>query len=280
MEYNAKFAGSWYPDDRDELIELLQIFFSNVSVSSLIKSKIKGIIVPHAGYIYSGQTAAYGFKAISNEDFDLAIILAPSHRAYLNSISIFNYSSVETPLGKLKVDTNLNKELLKEDFFNDSPQSYENEHSFELEIPFLQYICKKDYKILPLIVGEMSLERFKASSDALTNLISSRKTIIITSSDFTHYGTSFGYTPFSNNIAENIKKHDLDAIRYIEKNDPEGFLEYCNSTKATICGINPILFMMRILNTSTGKLLSYTNSGELSQDYSNCVSYSSIAFFD
>ena len=179
MEYEAHFAGSWYPEDKTELNAQLNNFFQQVTISEPL-TKVQGIIVPHAGYLYSGLTAAYGFKALADLDFDLAVILAPSHKISLKTISIFNYSSVKTPLGSLKVDTSLNAKLIDSELYSDTPKAYIHEHSFELELPFLQYIAStKSYKILPLIIGDLSISEFKNASDTLSNYLKDRKTIFI-----------------------------------------------------------------------------------------------------
>lgn len=277
--YKAQYAGGWYPKDKNELEAIIKNFLENADLKDA-PEKLKGLIAPHAGYIYSGQTAAYGFKALKNIDFDLAVILAPSHRAYINTISICNFSKIRTPLGELELDTDLNSKLLEnEKYFQDSPQVYEGEHSFELEIPFLQYVSKdKNIKILPLIVGELSQNSLKDSSDILNELLANRKPVFISSSDFTHYGASFGYVPFEDNIPENIKDLDMRAIKLIEANDIQGLISYFIETHATICGKNAILFLMSLLEKHKAKLLNYTTSGELTGDYSHSVSYASIVF--
>ena len=214
--YKAKYAGSWYPDNKEELKALLEEFMSDVSMPETPPAL--GIVAPHAGYTYSGSTAAYGFKAIKNNDFDTAVLLAPSHRSFLNNISIMNFSSISTPLGSIEVDIELNQKLLEaSSLYSDTPETYIGEHSFELELPLLQYVTKnKNYKLLSLIVGELTLEEFEKASEILRKFLKDRKPIFIASSDFTHFGASFGFQPFADNIPENIKRLDYEAISYIE----------------------------------------------------------------
>lgn len=278
-EYKSKFSGSWYPGTRSELTKLLDTFFNNIKVNFKDKH-YRGVIAPHAGMIYSGQTAAFSFKALQGTSYDTVVILAPPHRSYLDKVSTFDYDQISTPLGNLNVDKEINDFLLKENpIYINAPSSYEGEHSFELELPFLQYISEgKEFNVLPLIVGDLTLDEFKTASDTLTNALKNRNPAYIVSSDFTHYGEGFSYVPFEDNIPENLKKLDLDAISQITKNDMQGFEKYIEDTGATICGKNPILMLMSVFKEKQGELLYYTSSGELTKDYSHSVSYASIAF--
>ncbi|HLD36511.1 MAG TPA: AmmeMemoRadiSam system protein A, partial [Planctomycetota bacterium] len=156
-----------------------------------------------------------------------------------------------------------------------------NEHSLEIQLPFLQVALAGDYKIVPLIVGD--IDDFQAVASIINEIVDD-ETLVIASSDFTHYGDDFGYVPFTNNIKENLKKLDGGAIEQIVKLSPDGFEKYIRSTGATVCGYKPILILLNIVSFQPrtefvpAVLLNYYTSGDLSGDYAHCVSYASIAF--
>jgi hypothetical protein len=146
-----------------------------------------------------------------------------------------------------------------------------------MEIPFLQVVLG-DFMLVPLVVGEMSQKSYVEAAAALKKYLD-ESTVVVASSDFTHYGGRFGYVPFRDNIKENIKKLDQGAIDRIIAGDFDGYLKYLKETGVTICGAGPIgIFMKLVPPSSRGTLLNYYTSGDLLNDYNNSVSYASIIF--
>jgi AmmeMemoRadiSam system protein B len=231
-----------------------------------------GVISPHAGYYYSGKCAGYSYRAIAeSKKPDTYIMLGLSHSGYPSCISNEEY---ETPLGIVKSDKELITELSKNIPINDT--AHANEHSIEVQIPFLQCI-DKDAIIAPIIVGHDVTNEARYIYDAIKKF--NRKVIIVASSDFTHYGSGYGYLPFSNEVRKNMYKLDQGAIRQILELDSAGFLSYVNKTQATICGKYPIavcLQLCKMLGARKGELLKYYTSGDISKDYSNTVGYAAI----
>ena len=273
---SSPLAGSWYPADPEELRKMLKGFLEQVQVPKS-KNKILALISPHAGYRFSGKGAGYGFKTVEGKNFERVIIIGPSHRGWFRGICVSSFDYYETPLGKVPVEREIGEALLEQKIFVTNPNAEALEHSLEMEIPFLQAVIK-DFKIIPLMVGEMKEEDYPAAAEALKPYIT-EKTLIVVSSDFTHYGRRFGYRPFTENVKENLKKLDLGAIDLIVKKDFKGYQKYVEETGATICGRNAIGILLHLLPADAqGTLLNYYTSGDLLNDYSSSVSYASIVF--
>ncbi|MBW2994818.1 AmmeMemoRadiSam system protein B [Candidatus Woesearchaeota archaeon] len=266
-------AGQFYEQDFSALSKQIEDCFKKP-----IKKRTKhlnAIIAPHAGYPFSGPTAAYAYKEIGESIFpDVFVILGLSHRGDETSVS---YADWETPLGVLKNDTAFSKALK----IPNNEKAHSFEHSIEVQLPFLQYANKdklKEIRICPIIVNDNGIaEKIKK-----TALEQQKKIIVIASSDFTHYGPNFDYMPFVSNVKDNMHKLDNQAIQHILKLDIKAFQDYLDKTQATICGAKPIIALMeymKLIGMKSSKLLHYTTSGDILNDFTNSVGYASIAFY-
>jgi AmmeMemoRadiSam system protein A/AmmeMemoRadiSam system protein B len=192
-------------------------------------------------------------------------------------LSVPRVTHYETPLGRVPLDVEFINKLLKYSLFQNVPRAHEYEHSVQIEVPLLQH-SRKDFKIVPIVAGQCSLETVEKAGTILRCLVDD-ETLVIASSDFVHYGPNYGYTPFNENISEQIRKLDMGAYEHIARLDSKGFLEYKQRTGATICGYVPIAVLLSMLSKpAEARLTSYATSGELTGDFTNSVSYLSIAF--
>ncbi len=264
--------GQFYEAERDDLIEQIKECFLHGPGEILGKKEVKklyGLIAPHAGYVFSGQCQAHAYKKVVNSDEKVFVIIGVNHRGSGNFISIEDW---QTPLGKVEVDKDYVRKILdKCDFIKLSNEEHRYEHSIEVQLPFLQYV-KKDFKIVPIILSEYSI--YKDLAKVLD------KGLVIASSDFTHYGFSYSYVPFSSNIKENMYKLDRKAIDYILKLDSEGFLKFVKDNDATICGYAAILTVIEVAKlrgAKKGELLKYYTSGDIT-NYDTAVGYAGIVF--
>ena len=272
----SPLAGNWYPADPDALKKMLDKYLEGAQVPT-INGKIFALISPHAGYTYSGQAAAYGFKTLLGKNFNRVMIIGPSHHTGFRGICVSSYDYYETPLGKVPVEKKVGKELSHHNLFLFKPQTEAQEHALEMEIPFLQMVLK-NFKIVPLIVGGLKESDYPVAADLLHPFITD-KTLVVVSSDFTHYGRRFGYIPFTKNIKNNLKKLDLGAVNYILRKDFKGYTKYLQETGVTICGRTPIGVLLLLLPPDAeGQLLNYYTSGDLLNDYTSTVSYVSLVF--
>ncbi len=272
----SPIAGSWYPGDKEKLRDLVQELLKKAKLPEL-KGRPFGVVSPHAGIQYSGQGAAYGFKAFQGKKIKRVILLGPSHYTFFRGLATSGVDFYETPLGKIKVDRKISDELYKLPAFQGPRNAELPEHSLEMEIPFLQVVLE-GFDLVPLVVGDMSGKDYEEASAALSKYLDD-STVVVASSDFTHYGGRFGYVPFRDNIKENLKKLDGGAIDKIIAKDFNGYLKYIDETGATICGARPIGVLMKMLPSSAkGTLMNYYTSGDLLGDYTDSVSYASILF--
>jgi MEMO1 family protein len=271
----STLSGNWYPADAGTLSKQIEGFFEKVDVEPA--NNVIALILPHAGYQYSGQTAAFGLKS-ANRQYKRVVVIGPSHYVPMEDVlSVPRATHYETPLGQIPLDVEFINKLLEHPIFQNIPQTNEKEHSTQMEVPLLQY-AQKDFKIVPIVAGDCSEETITKAGNILKSLIDN-DTLIIASSDFTHFGPNYGFIPFRENIPEQLKQLDMGAYEHIKALDYKGFLDYRSRTGTTICGYIPISILLSMLDKSVeAKLIKYTTSGEVTGDYTNSVSYFAIAF--
>ncbi|MGB2866778.1 MAG: AmmeMemoRadiSam system protein B [Sedimentisphaerales bacterium] len=272
---HSSLAGSWYSNDPEALKKQFDTFFKKAQPETI--EKVIALILPHAGYQWSGQTAAFGLKT-TEKKYKRIVVIGPSHRTAMEEIiSVPRATHFETPLGQIPLDTEFIDKLLRFLMVQNVPQAHQSENSIEMELPILQY-CQGDFKLVPIVAGQCSLEAVEKAGAILRSLVD-ENTLVIASSDFVHYGRAHLYVPFTENIPEQIKELDMGAYQHIANLDAKGFLEYKRKTGATICGSVPIAILLSMMSEpSKAHLIKYATSGELTGDFSNSVSYMSIAF--
>jgi len=259
-------AGTFYPNDPEELKQMIEGFLNKATVGKQ-KEKTRALILPHAGYIYSGPVAAYGLKILKPDSFNRVILLGPSHHFAFEELVATTEDYWETPLGKLKVLSKNNfPELKNKKEIIESAEIHHPEHCLEVLLPFLQVVLK-DFEIFPLLVSDIDVQK---ATEMLMPIIN-EKTLLIISSDLSHY------LPCSE--AKMIDKVTIDAIL---ANDLNRFNEFGNA-----CGKKPIEILLNIAIKKNWqpKLLCAMNSDEtvkgLSSDKeSQVVGYASIGFYE
>ncbi|MCK4353079.1 AmmeMemoRadiSam system protein B [candidate division WOR-3 bacterium] len=272
-------AGTWYPADKVELQNMIQGFFSNVKEPK-IEGKIYGIIAPHAGYVYSGQTAAYAFKQLTGHHYKDIILLGPTHRAFFKGASIYSKGHYHTPLGDIPINEKLAKKIINENKnFSFIEKAHLKEHSLEAELPFLQQVLK-DFKIVPIVVGQVTPDICNQLASAIIKHIKGREDVlIVASSDMSHYPNY-----------ENACEVDRRTLTSIESLDPKEVIRVSNqqlsqgipNLNCTLCGKFPVIIAMEIvkaLGANKVKTLHYANSGDISiGDKDRVVGYGAVAF--
>lgn len=269
-------AGTFYPKDPDKLIRTIDNCFMDGPGKKPYTQRsgvMPGLIAPHAGYLYSGSTAAYPYYELSKYAGTNFVILGPNHTGFGDPISILSHVSMETPLGSVSVNKDLRDKVIKA--LNIEPEffAHQQEHSIEVQLPFLQYLYK-DLTVLPIVIGDAELNDLIK----LGSILSRFNATIIASSDFTHHGEIYGYTPFTN-VKVDLYDHDANAINKIIKLDVKGFHELAAET--TICGYKPITVLMQAMKMKgikSGTLIKYSTSADVTRDYENVVAYASIVF--
>lgn len=246
---------------------------------------IKVLIVPHAGYRYSGATAAHCYKLLERQQPRKIILLGPSHHSPLCSgLWGSSFHAAATPFGPLKIGFCSATDNSVLDEITDR-----REHSLEMQFPFIKFCCP-DAEIVPYLIGSYSKSSFSQIAAMLRDTLRQRDTVMVVSSDFCHYGHNYGFYPdlrayTGKTVSEKIKALDMDALDKIFVGDPERFLEYFERTHNTICGRNAILLAMMCIRSCALRgqwtLLDYEQSLQVTADSdkgSSSVSYIAATF--
>lgn len=235
---------NWYPEKKEELTDFIEKSFAQKIDKP---NNINGLIVPHAGYVYSGMVAGKAFSLLKNMKIKKAVIFGPSHYEYLNDIVTSNNNFIKTPIGKIKIsDIGLNK------------SDIENEHSINNQVPFLQVLDVEE--IIPIMVGKITDKQAEEYANKISNI---KDSVYVFSTDLSHF------LPYDQAIKKD--KKSIEIIENLDKN---------NYSLIDACGIYPlkILFhLCKILKVSP-RLIEYKNSGDITGDKSSVVGYASFYF--
>ena len=180
-------AGSFYPSNA-KTVEKDVDGYLNDAAEQKLEGEIVGLISPHAGYVYSAPIAAYSFNQLKNSNVDVAIVLAPSHRARYDGASIIPSGIYETPLGGVEIDKSIGEQLVEKPHFNFIEKVHKAEHSLEVQIPFLQRVLA-EFKVVPIIIGSIDLATCRAIAEEIYDCVKSesRRMVVIISTDLSHY---------------------------------------------------------------------------------------------
>jgi len=270
-------AGSFYPGNKAKLKSMVDEYLDKADLPE-INGSVKALIVPHAGYEYSGQIAAYAYKSIgfsiNSRPIKTIVLIGNSHQEYFDGISVWNVGYFKTPLGEIAIDEDFADKLINANpkiIFKNS--AHLKEHSLEVQLPFLQKVLS-DFKIVPIILGNHG--GVDILIDALKNLINDN-TLIIASSDLSHYPNYKDAQYSDNKVIQAIlsdKRENLQkTISDLEKQGiPD--LQTC------ACGQDAIEVVMGLTGGSDVKLLKSANSGDITGDKNRVVGYASITFIN
>jgi len=273
----AAGAGRWYPADRAELAGMVDGFLAEKPDTAPAGMPV-GIIAPHAGYPYSGKCAGAAYSALKGRSYGRVIVIGLSH-AGMPGAAVLNAESYVTPLGATEIDRDACTRLLEQKPFAEMPRAFIAEHSLDNHIPFIQRALKGKFRLVPVLIGVVSPEELASIARQIKPLLE-KNTLLVASSDFTHYGReSFDYAPFIDDVPANLEKLAMEAAGAIRKLDAAGFADHVERTGDTICGRNPIGVLLQALpNDASGTLARFYASGSLTGDYSTSVSYLSFVF--
>ncbi len=262
-------SGQFYNDNPKELVKQIQTFFDQ-SGQKPLEQPLPMVIAPHAGYPYSGPVAAYSFRAVSAGQYSTIIVIAPSHFFPFSGISVWKEGGFKTPLGIVPVDDEFTQRLLAESpNFHFQPEVYEREHALEVELPFLQQTFK-DFKLVPILMGQPNPEVIEELALALDKLIGERKDVLmVISTDMSHY--------HPDSVARAM---DAGTLKAIEKGDVEEFWNGNISGTMEMCGFMGVATALALAERRhwTAEVLRYGNSGDTSGDKFRVVGYCSVIF--
>ena len=288
-------AGRWYPENPEELLDSVREHLAGSTRPSsppaptapqtpdLKERVIRGLIVPHAGHVYSGACAGASFRWLARQPFRRVILLGPSHFVPLTGAVLPVEDAFATPLGALDLDHDA-VESLKKAGIPQMAAAHRDEHCLEIELPFLQVVRESQdepdssgYRIVPLLVGRLDEGTLDATATALAPLWDD-ETLLLVSTDFTHFGPNYDYIPFYADVPECLERLDGGALTCLRDRDEAGFAAYLEKTGITICGAEPLRLLLRLQRDRDDRidLVDYYRSGDYDTDYGVSVSYAAL----
>ncbi|MFP4045514.1 MAG: AmmeMemoRadiSam system protein B [Candidatus Aenigmatarchaeota archaeon] len=276
---NPIAVGQFYPRNSGDIESMLDKFLRRAKID---KKGIIGGVVPHAGYMYCGETQAHVYKSLLGETKTF-VILGPNHSNTGANEAIMTSGMWKTPLGSCQIDSDLANTILENsDHLKSDYNAHNQEHSIEVQLPWLQHKLGS-VNIVPIAMRGKSQKKAQDIGEAIEAATqeTAKKFIVLASSDFTHFGRSYGYTPVSGGpsaILDYVEKVDREAGEAIENLSPESFLDTVEKYNATICGTGPIAAMLYALKDKAkgGRILHHSTSYDVSKDKNSIVGYSGI----
>lgn len=286
--------GPMYPEKREDVLKALNRFYEGVTYSPP-NQKLIACVVPHSAWGFCGPIDAAAFKELEVGQYERVIVLAPPHNMGFEGCSIPAVEAFTIPLGLIPLDGKVIGQLnysalvsLRGVNYTKStkPKLHETETSIENVLPFLLERIGPFF-LVPMLVGDLkeldgklSVARIEAVADALREVMD-EKTLLVVSTDFTHFGNDFSFRPFSTDVSANIEKLDREAIRLLMEKDFDGLVRFLEKTNAPICGEASLLVLLKLLPPEArGEFLGYTQSMAKTKDQNRSVSYAAINFYD
>ena len=271
-------AGSFYPADEKELAGQVDNFLAEASPQKSAGA-ILGLMVPHAGYDYSGLVAGYGFKQLENQNIDTVILIGNSHHAYFEGAAVYPQGYFKTPLGEVEIDSDLAQKIISENEKIKADTSvHSQEHSLEVELPFLQRVLK-NFKIVPILMGSGDFTDVEILAGAIVKNIKNKNVIVVASSDMSHY------PPYERANYADKKTYEAILTGQVEKLETvitQLENEKIPGAQTFLCGkdaVEVLMLVMQDLGASDIRLLKYANSGDTALDKSQVVGYGAIGFY-
>lgn len=261
-------AGLFYADRPGELEREVRHYLDKAPEAP-VGGIIRALVSPHAGFMYSGSTAAFGFRQLAGAVYDAVVIIGPSHREYFDGISIHPGTAFATPLGNVPIHDEVRREIAAHHrSIEISAIGHRAEHSVEVQLPFLQEVLGT-FSFVPIVMGEQHREHCTLLAEALVRAGRRFNLLFVASSDLSHYH------PYDEAVSL-----DRAVVRDIELYDTEAFMEKLERNQAEACGGGPIIAVMnaaRELGATRARILHYCNSGDVSPRRDAVVGYVSAA---
>jgi len=265
----AQVAGYFYPANPEKLKKDIGLLLDVTKPKERFE-KIFGIVSPHAGYIYSGKTAAHAYNLLIGKSYKRVVIISPSHSEYFHGVSLFEGDAYETPLGFLNVDKDFLNNLLTDDgIIFKGFEGHGREHALEVQLPFLQSVLK-EFKIVPIVMGDQSKRIVNILADKLARF-SDDETLIVASSDLSHFYNKSQADKLDAIVEKRVRDFDFETLQ----TDLE--THTCEA-----CGGGPIVALMKaasLKNIGHSMVLRRSDSGDVTGDNSEVVGYLSAVFY-
>ncbi len=264
------WAGAFYDQDGRRLAAQIDAYLGNVKDLQVPADKVRALICPHAGYVYSGQTAAYAYRLVQAQPYETAVIIGVSHRYALDGCSIYLKGGFATPLGVAQVDESMAARIAEASGFSFVPEAHAEEHSVEVQVPFIQRALP-GAKIVPIVMGYPSRRHVNALAEGLAAVCGNDKVLIIASTDLSHYLTK-----------KNANSVDGQTISLIRNLNANTLLNKCARAENIMCGgagVAAVLMALQKCGDPQVDMLHYSDSADVSGDEDRVVGYLAAAAF-
>lgn len=275
----AYCAGQWYPGEAAALGKTVDDLLAQAKPPELAERPV-ALICPHAGYRYCAPVSAAAYASLRGQSYKRVIVLAFSHRnagRYRGVDVPLDLAAYATPLGEVPIDRAACEQLRQSRVYVSQSGVDVGEHSLELQLPFLQRLLK-GFLLVPLNVGQMGAADCTLAAQALLPLID-EQTLLVASTDFTHFGPNFDYEPFREDVPNKLRELADRSAAAIVRCDYDSFTAHCDQTKDTICGRGPVGLLLHALamqGGARGVRAAYDTSGNVTGDWTNSVTYQSF----
>ena len=266
---HAQVAGYFYPSDPQKLKKEVSLLL-DIAKPQKSYDKIFGIVAPHAGYVYSGKTAAYAYNLLKDKNIKTVIVISPSHSEYFPGVCVYEGDAYETPFGEIEIDKLKADKLCEESrIVFKGLQGHRKEHALEVQLPFLQSVIK-GFKIVPIVIGDQGKMFIDELAKKLSEIYDD-ETIIVASSDLSHFHDSHIANQLDSIVEKRINDFDFENLQKdLELNNCEA------------CGGGPIVAMMKaasLVGVSNSQVLNRCDSGDVTGDKSEVVGYLSAVIY-
>ncbi len=262
-------AGAFYPGEKDALKEMVDSYLAAAPKKDY--TGIMALISPHAGYIYSGQVAAHGYKQLEGQHYDTVVIVGPSHHVHFDGISVYEGDYFETPLGNISFDRGLARAFIEASArMTNRTDAHQKEHSVEVQLPFLQEVLG-DFQVVMIVMGAQTQENINELARVLAEELKGKNALMVASTDLSHY---YPYDTAVN--LDHLCLYDILAL------DDEKLWEDITGGRTEMCGYGPVLAVMKAakaLGATGAEVVKYANSGDVTGDRSRVVGYASVVIY-
>jgi MEMO1 family protein len=265
----AAVAGTWYPGDRASLVSEVEGYLADVAPVE-VPGRLVALISPHAGLRYSGPVAAHAFARLRGRRDLTVVLVGPSHRVHFEGVSVYARGAFATPLGEIPIDEEVAEALLAaDDVLLDEPSPHREEHSLEMQLPFLQHLVP-GLRIVPLLMGSQARPEVEALAGVLGRTLQGKDVLLVASSDLSHYHPAA--------VANAL---DAKVVGDVARFDPEGLMDRLESQRGHACGGGPMVAVLRAARdrgAADATILRYADSGDAGEgDKSRVVGYLAAA---
>ena len=272
MNRPAAVAGTWYPGTREALTREVDEYLE--AVTTTVGGDIRAIIAPHAGIMFSGPVGAHAYRAVAGRDFDVAVLVGPSHFVAFEGAALWPDGAFETPLGPARIDEEGARAVSAASVVQPLPTAHKREHSLEMQLPFLKRVLP-DVPIVPLLIGYQHRETIEELADAIATAFAGRRALLVASTDLSHYLDAKTAATLDSRVQQCVNAFDPAALLELFEQYPEP-----DRGRYVACGAGAAIAVMRAakaLGATTGRVLKYGHSGEISGDYDRVVGYMAAA---